>query len=90
MSDVKRRIEIFSAGCAVCADVVQQVRAAACPSCDIQVLDMATPAVATRARELGIRSLPAVAIDGRVADCCASRGVDVDALRAAGLGRPTA
>ena len=87
MSDKRRRIEIFSAGCAVCEDVVRQVKAAACPSCDIQVLDMKTPDVQRRAAVLGIRSVPAVAVDGKLADCCAGRGVDLDVLRAAGLGR---
>jgi len=36
---------------------------------------------------LGIRSVPAVVIDGKLADCCAGRGVDETVLRAAGLGR---
>ena len=90
MSDGKRRIEIFSAGCALCDDVVAQVRDAACPSCDISVLDMTAPEVRRRAADLGIRSVPAVAVDGRLADCCAGSGVDIDALRAAGLGRPVA
>ena len=33
---------------------------------------------------LGVRSVPAVAIDGRLADCCAGRGIDEASLRAAG------
>ena len=45
---------------------------------------------AARAKELGIRSIPAVAIDGKLADCCAGRGPDEAALRAAGLGQPVA
>lgn len=45
---------------------------------------------AARAKELGIRSIPAVAIDGKLADCCAGRGPDEAALRAAGLGPPVA
>jgi len=90
MSDKRRRIEIFSAGCAVCEDMVRQVKASACPSCEIQVLDMNAADVQRRAAELGIRSVPAVAVDGKLADCCAGRGVDLDVLRAAGLGRPIA
>lgn len=90
MSDARRTIEIFSAGCAVCDDVVAQVKAAACPSCDVQVLDMKAPAVRKRAADLGIRSVPAVAVDGRLAACCTGRSVDLDVVRAAGLGRPTA
>jgi hypothetical protein len=84
----QRSIEVFSAGCPVCAEAVASIRAAACPSCAITVLDMKDPAVAERARGLGIRSLPAVVIDGALADCCAGRGPDLDVLRAAGLGRP--
>jgi glutaredoxin 3 len=90
MADKKRTIEIFSAGCPVCESVVEQVRDAACPSCDIQVVDMKEPEIQKRAAELGIRSVPAVVIDGKLADCCAGRGVDLDVLRSAGLGRPIA
>lgn len=88
MTNTKRKIEIFSAGCSVCESIVEQVRNAACPSCDIQILDVNAPIIRKRAADLGIWSLPAVAIDGKLADCCASRGVDLAALRSAGLGRP--
>ena len=66
------------------------VRRLACPSCEVAVLDMKDPAVAARAKALGVRSVPAVAVDGQLAGCCAGRGPDEAALRAAGLGRPTA
>ena len=82
-----RKIEIFSAGCPTCEEVIGRVRSLACPSCDVVVADMHTDSVAARARALGIRSLPAVVIDGRLADCCAGRGPDEDVLRAAGLGQ---
>ncbi len=84
----KRTIEVFSAGCAVCEDTITLVNSVACPSCDVSVLDMQDPAVAARAKALGVRSVPAVAIDGALADCCAGRGPDEAALRAAGLGQP--
>jgi len=42
--------------------------------------------VAERAKHLGIRSVPAVVIDGKLADCCAGRGPQEATLRAAGLG----
>src|SRR5205823_5920573 len=45
-------------------------------------------AVAAKAKTYGIRSVPAVVIDGKLADCCAGRGPEEAALRAAGLGRP--
>ncbi len=85
-----RTIEIFSAGCHVCEETVQLVNRVACPSCDVSVLDMRDAQVAARAKELGIRSVPAVLIDGELAGCCAGRGPDEATLRAAGLGQPLA
>ncbi len=82
----KRTVEIFSAGCAVCEETVSLVESIACESCAVNVLDMQIESVAERARQLGVRSLPAVVIDGKLADCCSGRGPDAATLRAAGLG----
>ena len=84
----KRKIEIFSAGCSVCQETIDMVKRNACQSCGITVLDMGDTNVADRARQLGIRSVPAVVIDGKLADCCAGRGPDEATLKAAGLGQP--
>jgi hypothetical protein len=83
----RRRIEVFSAGCPVCEETVARARRLACPDCEVTVLPMSEPAVAARARELGARSVSAVAMDGRLAACCAGRGPDEATLRAAGLGQ---
>jgi len=84
----RRKVEVFSAGCPVCQETIEMVNRAACPSCEVSVLDMRDPDVASRARGLDIRSLPAVVIDGKLAGCCADRGPDEAALRASGLGQP--
>lgn len=84
----KRKVEIFSAECPVCREAEELVRRMSCPSCEAQVLDMRDEVVARRARELGIRSVPAVVVDGKVADCCAGRGPDEATLRGAGIGKP--
>ena len=83
----KRTVEVFSAGCAVCEDTISLVRGLACSSCDVSVLDMKDPTVAARAKSVGVRSVPAVVIDGKLAACCAGGGPDEAALRAAGLGQ---
>jgi glutaredoxin 3 len=83
-----REIEIFSAGCPACEESIQLVNRAACPACNVSILDMRDPQVASRAKSLGIRSVPAVVIDVALADCCAGRGPDEQTLRAAGLGQP--
>lgn len=84
----KRKVEIFSAGCPACEETIALVNRVACPSCEVSVLDMKDSSVASRAKGLGIRSVPAVVIDGKLAECCAGRGPNEAALRAAGLGRP--
>lgn len=83
-----RKIEIFSAGCGVCQDTIARISARACPSCDIIVHDMNDTAVVARAEDMGIASLPAIAIDGVLARCCTGRGPDLNVLEAAGLGQP--
>jgi glutaredoxin 3 len=82
----KRKVEIFSAGCGCCEETIKLVKSIACPSCDITVLDMKDRHVAERAKSLGVRSVPAVVIDGKLAGCCAGRGPEEATLRAAGLG----
>ena len=84
----KRKVEVFSAGCATCQEAVEIVKKAACPSCDVIVLHMHDREVARRAKALGVRSVPAVAIDGKLAECCTGRGINEQVLRAAGLGTP--
>src|SRR6516162_5645051 len=83
----KRKVEVFSAGCPACVETIELVNRVACPSCEVSILDMNQPAVAQRAKELGIRSVPTVVIDDKLADCCAGRGPQEAALRAAGLGQ---
>ncbi len=84
----KRTIEVFVAGCPVCNETVEEIKRAACPSCDIRVLNLNEPENASKAKALGIRSVPAVVIDGKLADCCSGRGVNIEILKAAGLGKP--
>lgn len=86
--DSKRKVEIFSAGCGCCEETINLVKSIACSSCDITVLDMSRPDIAERAKNLGVRSVPAVVVNGELAGCCAERGPDEQTLRSAGLGVP--
>jgi glutaredoxin 3 len=85
---IKRRIEVFSAGCAACEETVAMVKRLACASCEVEILDMHDPAVAARAKSYGIGAVPAVVIDGKLASCCAGAGPEEATLRAAGIGTP--
>ncbi len=84
----KREIEIYSAGCPACEDAIKLVNGIACDSCEVTVLDMQDRAVAQRAKTLGIQSIPAVVIDGKLAACCKGRGISESALRSEGIGQP--
>ena len=86
--NAKRKIEVFSPGCSACEETIEMVNRMACPSCEVSVLDMHDPQVAKRAKDLGIRSVPAVVIDGKLAGCCTCSGPDEATLRSEGLGRP--
>ncbi len=80
---MKHRIEIFSAGCATCQSTIDMVKTLAGTEHDVQVRDMQQRDVASQASKYGIRSVPAVVIDGQLAGCCAERGPDERVLREA-------
>tara|TARA_R110000782_G_scaffold30891_14_gene76622 strand:- start:9276 stop:9539 length:264 start_codon:yes stop_codon:yes gene_type:complete len=84
----KRKVEIFSAGCPVCQETIDLVNELACPSCEIIIHDTHDAEVQSRINELGIKSVPAVAVNGVLADCCHGKGVDMEVLKAAGVGTP--
>ena len=77
----KRKVEVFSAGCALCEEVIDLVRREAGSSTEVIVRKMIDARVLARAEALGIRSIPAVVIDGKVASCCTPRGVDLQVLK---------
>jgi hypothetical protein len=48
---------------------------------EVSVRDMRQTSVAADAKRLGIKSLPAVVIDGKLAGCCAGRGPNESVIR---------
>lgn len=83
-----RNVEIFSAGCRACQEAIALINSIACSSCEVTVLDMNDVAVADRAEALGVRSLPAIVINGKLAGCCSGERINEAALRAEGIGQP--
>lgn len=81
----KRKVEIFTAGCSACTDVVDLAKEVACSSCEVTVLDMNDAEIARRAKALGIRTVPSVVVNGKLLDCCVG-GPTKEALQAAGIG----
>ena len=83
----KRKVEVFSAGCPACQNTIDLVNKIACPYCEVTVLDMNDNSVAQRAKSLDIYRVPAIVIDGKLADCCVVPAPDEQILRAAGIGK---
>ena len=50
---------------------------------ELVVHDMHKSETATKAKNYGVRSVPAVVIDGKLASCCAGRGPEEHVLRSA-------
>jgi glutaredoxin len=83
MATAKHTIEIYSAGCATCKETIDMVKRVAGPDHEVKVHEMRHDDAAARAKKLGIRSLPAVVINGKLAGCCAGRGPDEHVIREA-------
>ena len=81
-----RQVEVFVGACPLCEPAIDLVKGLADRSWEMLVRNMNDPEVAKRARSLGVGAIPAVVIDGRLAECCANRGIDAEVLRVAGLG----
>ena len=88
----KRLVEVFTAGCPLCDETVKLVRELACDNCEVQVYDLregcATNSCREKAAEYGIHRLPAVVVEGQLAECCSDQQpVSREALIAAGIGQ---
>jgi glutaredoxin len=79
----KKKIEVFSAGCSSCKETIEVVKRLAGSSQEVLIHDMQKSEVASKAKQYGVRSVPAVVIDGKLAGCCAGRGPDEHVLRSA-------
>jgi glutaredoxin 3 len=78
----RKKVEIFSAGCSACKETVEMVKRIA-SSHEVIIHDMNKSEIASRAKQYGIRSVPTVVIDGKLASCCTSRGPEEKVLQAA-------
>jgi len=76
----RRKIEVFTAGCPCCTEAVDLVEFLAGTDHDVEIRNMHDHDVAVAAASHGIRRLPAVVVDGRLADWYAGIGLDEDTL----------
>jgi glutaredoxin 3 len=78
-----KKIEVFSAGCSACKETIETVKRLVGSNHEVVIHDMSKSDVATKAKGYGVRSVPAVVIDGKLASCCAGRGPEEHALKSA-------
>ncbi len=89
-TNMGRIVEVFIAGCPLCDEAVKLVQATACPNCEVKVYDLREGCATNECRDLaaryGVKTVPAVVVDGHLADCCRGGGADEAGLRASGVG----
>lgn len=88
----KRLVEVFTAGCPLCDETVRLVNEIACPSCDVRIYSLADKSqgeeASQKASQYGIYRIPAVVVNGKLAECCRDQQpMTRAALVAAGVGQ---
>jgi hypothetical protein len=63
--DYQTQSRSFQRGMPACQIAIEFVNRLACGSCEVSILDMNDINVAKRARDLSVRSVPAVVINGQ-------------------------
>ncbi len=91
MATEKRRVEVFTAGCAVCDKAVKLVKELAlCETCEVSIYNLNDVCDSMECLEkiklYNITRVPSVVVNGVLAECCKSGPVTAEGLRAAGLG----
>lgn len=84
-----RKVEVFTSGCLICETTVALVKNLACPSCEVIIYDLTkdiNKKFQNKATSYGIERIPAVAVDGKLLECCEMSSVSEDSLRKAGVG----
>lgn len=88
---MKRKVEVFIAGCPLCEPVVDMVKELACENCEVIIHDIVaqceTKECLAKAEEYGVKRVPAVAVDGKLLECCAHNEITREALAQAGVGK---
>lgn len=88
---MKRKVEIFTANCPVCDPVVKMVNDLACDSCELTTYDLIeqgdNKSCVSKVDEYGIKTLPAIVVDGKLLDCCKGNTITKEKLIEAGIGK---
>lgn len=70
----KIKVEVFVAGCQVCESTIKKIKEIAFSSCDVTIYDMnngcETNICKDKAAEYKVTKVPAIAINGKLMECC--------------------
>lgn len=88
----KRKVEVFTQGCSKCEPTIELVKSMVCDSCELVIYDVKkgceTNICHDLVKQYGVTQYPAVAVDGRLLDCCADGSAPtIETLKASGIGR---
>jgi hypothetical protein len=84
----KRKVEVFTAGCPVCTDLVDLVKATACPDCEVTIYHLNQGQGVEEAKRYGVTAVPSVVVEGRLLECCRRAPITKEDLEAAGIDKP--
>lgn len=86
---MKRKIEVFTAGCPVCTPVVELVQSIACSNCEVEVYDLtkqSDPEFYTeKLKQYKVISLPTVVVNGQKLDVTEGE-ISREQLKRVGIG----
>ncbi len=72
-----KKIEVFSAGWPLCEETIKAVQELPCESCEVSIHDLNQDDGARRAKKLGVKRVPAVAVNGKLLSGCDAEKTDL-------------
>lgn len=89
---MKRNVEVFTANCPICDPVVSMVKELACNDCEITIYDLVKQCddktCMDKLTAYQIKRVPAIAVNGKLLECCQNQEIIRDSLIEAGIGQP--
>lgn len=86
---MKRQIEVFTANCPVCDPIVKMIEELACDGCEVTTYDLVKQCddktCLAKMNAYGIQKIPAVAVNGKLLDCCKDQAITKEKLIEAGI-----
>lgn len=86
---MKKKVEIFIAGCTVCSPVVDLLKSSISDNCELIIYDLIKQCESKecliKVHEYGIKAIPSIAVDGKLLKCFENKGISKEELINAGI-----